>query len=242
MRLVAVIAIVAVLCAASAHALSAGKLKRMHTALQSRHSKVLAAQHQHQTQGQAQAQEQERVEFIIKIGNFEGMDAGCSHAHVGDAKCKQLTDAAAEATTKINAMLTHLNAHHRDAKFTAAFGTADESAVKTCLEHAAKDTSKMMLWNTYANKDGSVHTGSGLAWAGFGILGGGTKLYVGPNAYSFSKKEMAEHLIHEASHAFCATIDAHGPSKQSGYKDSGHFDTWKGANNADSYRVYAQSV
>jgi len=170
--------------------------------------------------------------------NVDPQEAGCTKAEVGAAKCQQLIDAAADANIRITAMLTALDKNHKDAKFTAAFGAGDEGAVKTCLTSIS--TGKLYLFNAYSNREGKVWKAGDRDFAGMGIVPGTKNMIVGPSAYSFAKKEMAEHMIHEATHAHCATIDLHGG--KNGYKDSSDFAAVKSPTNADSYRVYCQQI
>jgi len=171
--------------------------------------------------------------------NVDPQEAGCTKVEVGAAKCQQLIDAAADANVRIAAMIAAIDKNHKDGKFTAAFGGAgDEAAVKTCL--TAISTGKLYLFNAYSTREGTVWKQGDRNFAGMGIIPKTKNMIVGPSAYGFTKKEMAEHLIHEATHAHCATIDLHGG--KNGYKDSSDFDAVKSATNADSYRVYSQQI
>lgn len=245
MRAVTTVIALLLCVATAANAMSILKLKAQRQAVLHAQAKAAAvAKAQVDGEGDAEA----GSEFIIKLGPFDNAIAGCDHANVGQANCAKLTDAATTATAKIAEMITHLGTHHRDADFTAAFGGSAEQAVHDAL--VAMRDGKLVLWNSWSKKDGTVdqNVAGAQSFGGLGVLGtGSTKLVVGPNAYSLSKDLMAENLIHETSHAFANTIDWHGPqgnteAKYNGYKDSGYFANWKGANNADSYRVYAQLV
>jgi len=184
----------------------------------------------------ATATDAERFTINTKV---DSAIADCGNPNVGEAKCKQLTDAAELGTKKVNTLLAYIDAHHKDSKFDAAFGhAADEAAVKSCLEKCRDG--KFVLFNTWANRGGLLYKDGDVPFSGLGVENGTKKLNVGPNAYGEKPNHLAELLIHEASHAFCATIDHHGADKKNGYKDSEHFQTVKGATNADSYRVYAQ--
>jgi len=237
MRAILVIAIVAVLGAS----VDARTIRR----LKADRQVALQQQQQHHsarvmTEEQALAESQRvNAMFDIRVdGVFDPPAlARCDHVSVGQAKCQQLHDAAVLGTTKLTNMIAYLDGHHKDAHFGTAFGAgADEATVRANLVKM-KD-GRFLLWNAYSNKDGSIYTGAGASWAGMGVSG--KKLNVGPSSYSFSKTEMADHMIHEASHAFADTIDLH--NGKNGYKDSVDFGTVKGANNADSYRYYAQLV
>jgi len=218
----AVVVLVLVLCAVSVQSRSLMDRLKARTALQARTKSM--------------------VDFSVNLaGGGDSAPANCDHASVGSANCAKLTAAATAGTTKVNAMITHIDANHKDAKFKAAFGDAAvEATVRANLVLMRDGTFK--LWNAWANKDATVYSGAGAAFAGLGVVTDTTKLIVGPSAYVNNEATLALMLIHEASHAFAKTIDIHPPNNLSGYKDSGHFEQVKGANNADSYRVYAESV